>query len=80
MDAELKQYLIEMEARIVYSLKDYFSQRCEQVETSLLTEFHTGESPAETRSRSIAAALRAIELDMKAHDDRAKKLEGRRSQ
>lgn len=76
MDAELKQYLIEMEER----MKDYVSQRCKQVETNVLTEFHKGESPAEARSRSIAAALRAIDLEMKAHDDLAKKLEGRRSQ
>ena len=80
MDAELKQYLIEMEERTVSNLKDYVNQRCEQIETSLLTEFHKGESPAEMRSRSIAAALRAIDLDMKAHDDLAKKLEGRQSQ
>ena len=84
MDAELKQYLIEMEERMVSNLKDYVkdyvNQRCEQIETSLLTEFHKGESPAEMRSRSIAAALRAIDLDMKAHDDLAKKLEGRQSQ
>ena len=76
MDAELKQYLIEMEER----MKDYVGQRCEQVETSLLTEFHKWASPAEARHRSIAATLRAIDLEMEAHDDRIKQLEGRRSQ
>ena len=40
MDTELKQYLIEMEERIVSSLKGYVNERCEQVETKLLTEFH----------------------------------------
>ena len=80
MDAELKQYLIEMEERMVSNLKDYFNQRCEQVETSLLTEFHKWASPAETRNRSIAAVLRAINLEKKAHDDLTKKLAARRSQ
>jgi hypothetical protein len=80
MDAELKQYLIEMEVRMVSSLKDYVSQRCEQVETSLLTKFHKWASPAQARNRSIATALRALDLEMEAHEDRIKKLEGRRSQ
>ena len=49
MDAELKQYLIELEERLISSLKGYVNERCEQVETKLLTEFHkwgvTGGSP-----------------------------------
>ena len=50
MDAELKQYLIEMEERIVSSLKGYVNERCELVETKLLTEFHKWASPAEARN------------------------------
>jgi hypothetical protein len=73
VDAELKQYLIEMEER----LKAYVNERCEQVETKLLTEFHKGASPAEARHRSISAALRAIDVEIEANHDRAKKLEGR---
>ena len=73
MDTELKQYLIEMEQR----LKGYVNERCEQVETKLLTEFHKWASPAEARNRTISAALRAIDLEMEANADRAKKLEGR---
>ena len=69
MDAELRQYLMEMEER-----------RSEQVETKLLTEFHKWASPAEARSRTISAALRAIDLEMEAIDDRVKKLEGRQPQ
>ena len=46
VDAELKQYLIEMEERIVSSLKGYVNERSEQVETKLLTEFHKWASPA----------------------------------
>jgi len=73
MDAELKQYLIGMEER----LKEYVNQRCELVETKLLTEFHKCASPAETRHRTISAALRAIDLEIASNDDLAKKLEGR---
>jgi len=80
VDAELKQYLIEMEERLISSLKGYVNERCEQVETKLLTEFHKWASPAEARNRTISAALRAIDLEMEAIDDRVKKLEGRQPQ
>ena len=94
MDAELKQHLIGMEERLKSSvielkgsviemeqrLKGYVNERCEQVETKLLTEFHKWASPAEARHRTISAALRAIDLEMEAIDDRVKKLEGRQSQ
>ena len=73
MDTELRLYLIEMEER----LKSYVNERCEQVETKLLTEFYRWASPAEARHRSISAALRAIDLEMEANADLAKKLEGR---
>lgn len=76
MDAELRQYLIEMEERIV----SYVNERSEQVETKLLTEFHKWASPAEARNRTISAALRAIDLEMESIDDRVKKLEGRHPQ
>jgi hypothetical protein len=76
VDAELKQYLIEMEERIVA----YVNERSEQVETKLLTEFHKWASPAEARSRTISAALRAIDLEMESIDDPVKKLEGRQPQ
>ena len=80
MDAELKQYPIEMEGRIVSSLKGYGNERSEQVETKLLTEFHKWASPAEARNRTISAALRAIDLEMEANADLAKKLESRHPQ
>ena len=72
VDAELRQYLAEMEAR----LKNHVNERCEMVETRLLTEFHKWASPAEARSRTISAALRAIDLEMEALGDRMRKLEG----
>ena len=77
MDAELKQYLVGMEERIVSSLKGYVNERCELVETKLLTEFHKWASPAEARHRTISAALRVIDLEMESNKDLAKKLEGR---
>jgi hypothetical protein len=76
VDAELKQYLMEMEERIV----SHVNERSEQVETKLLTEFHKWASPAEARNRTTSAALRAIDLEMESIDDRAKKLEGRHPQ
>jgi hypothetical protein len=84
VDAELKQYLIEMEERLVSSLgneisslKAYVNERSEQVETKLLTEFHKGASPAEARHRTISAAIRAIDAEIEANADLAKRLEGR---
>ena len=77
MDAELKQYLIEMEERLVSSLKAYVNERCEEVETKLLTGFHAWASPTEARHRTISAALRAIDLEMEANAALAQKLEGR---
>ena len=77
MDPELKQYLVGMEERIVSSVKGYVNERCELVETKLLTEFHKCASPAEARHRTISAALRAIDLEMESNKDLAKKLEGR---
>jgi hypothetical protein len=80
VDAELKQYLIEMEGRMVAALKTYMNERCETVETKLLTEFHKWASPAEARSRTISAALRAIDLEMESLADRMSKLEGNQPQ
>jgi hypothetical protein len=77
VDAELKRYLVGMEERIISSLKEYLNERCELVETKLLTEFHKCASPAEARHRTISAALRTIDLEMESIDDRVKKLEGR---
>ena len=77
MDAELRQYLIEMEERLVSSLKAYVNERCEEVETKLLTGFHAWASPTEARHRTISAALRAIDLEMEANAALAQKLEGR---
>jgi hypothetical protein len=73
VDAELKQYLDGMEAR----MKQHVSEQCEKVETRLLTEFHKWASPLEARLRTHSAALRAVDLEVEALDDRVKKLEDR---
>lgn len=54
-----------------------FSERLEKLETTLLTEFHKWASPVETRQRSHAAALRAMDEEVESLADRLKKLEGR---
>lgn len=60
----------------VAELKAYVDERCEAVETKLLTAFHEWASPSEARARSHAAAIRALDLEMESLDDRLKKLEG----
>jgi hypothetical protein len=91
VDPELRQYLVEMEARlssslktdvigaegrIVSSLKSYVNRRSEEVETKLLTEFHKWASPSEKRQRGHAAILSALEEDIAALKERVRKLEG----
>ena len=73
MEERLRGSVIEMEER----LKEYVNERCELVETKLLTEFHKWASPAEGRHRTLSAALRAIDLEIASNKDLAKKLEGR---
>ncbi len=60
----------------VAELKACVDERCEAVETKLLTAFHEWASPSEARARSHAAAIRALDLEMESLDDRLKKLEG----
>ena len=50
-------------------------EQLERVETRLLTEFHKWASPVEMRQRTHSAALRAIDMEMEALDDRVQKLE-----
>jgi hypothetical protein len=45
--------------------KLWISEQLERVETRLLTEFHKWASPVELRVRSHAAALRAMDAEMK---------------
>jgi hypothetical protein len=67
MDAELKDYLDALEARL--------NGKIEKIETTLLTEFHKWASPAEMRLRSHSATLRALDIEMESLADRVGKLE-----
>jgi hypothetical protein len=55
--------------------KAWMREQLEGMETRLLTEFHKWASPVETRQRSHAAALRALDVELEAVTDRLKKLE-----
>ena len=57
--------------------KQWISERLEKMEATLLTEFHKWASPAELRSRSHAAALRALDAEVESLSDRLRNLEGR---
>ena len=52
-------------------------ERLERVETNLITAFQKWASPAEARTRTHSAALRARDLELEGIDDRLKKLEPR---
>jgi len=60
--------------------KRWITDQLERVETKLLTEFHRWASPIELRVRSHSAALRAMDVEMEAAQDRIKKLEGGEAQ
>jgi hypothetical protein len=57
--------------------KQWISQRLENVETTLRTEFQNRASPVELRQKSHAAAIRALDTEVEALSDRLKNLEGR---
>jgi len=76
--AEIASQIRESEERMtgrVESVEARLAERIEKTETALLTEFHKWASPVEMRQRTHAAALRAIDAEMEALDDRIKKLE-----
>jgi hypothetical protein len=66
-----------MEARIE-AAEARMAQRIETTETRLLTEFHKWASPTDARLRTHSAAIRAIDLEMEALEQRVSKLEGNR--
>ncbi len=72
-----KRWLTERLDERLDRVRAEFSERLEKVETTLLTEFHKWASPVETRQRSHAAALRALDEEVESLADRLKKLEGR---
>jgi len=57
----------------------WMSEQLENLETKLLTEFHKWASPIDARLRTHTAAIRAVDLEMEALQERISKLEGRQS-
>jgi hypothetical protein len=55
--------------------KQWITAQLERVETALLTEFHKWASPIDARLRSHSAALRALDVEMEAINDRLRKIE-----
>ena len=56
-------------------IHDEIRDQLEQIETKLLTAFHSWASPNERRQRSHAASLRALDETVESLEDRVKKLE-----
>jgi hypothetical protein len=79
-DAKFARDLERVEARFAGDLERVetrFARDLERVETALLTEFHKWASPADMRTRTHAAALRAIDLEMESITEGVQKLEDR---
>lgn len=74
MEGRIEGRMGSME-RQIDELRVYVDQRCEHVETTLLTEFHKWASPVEMRARSHSAALRAMDIEIETLSERVKKLE-----
>ena len=75
---EIEQRMKDHTTAVETNLKVEMKAIGERIETALLTEFHKWASPAEARTRTISAALRAIDLEMEALMDRVQKLEGQK--
>ena len=70
-----KQWIADQISSQIAASEERLAARIERTETALLTEFHKWASPVEMRQRTHAAALRAIDTEMEARNDRVKKLE-----
>jgi hypothetical protein len=82
MDAELKQYLEEMEARLEARseemearLKTHTSLECEKIETKLLREFWKWGSTSDIRTRQSMETTNALNERMLNVEDRISALE-----
>jgi len=64
----------EISAQIAAS-EERMGARIERIETTLLTEFHKWASPVVTRLRSHSSAMRTMDLELEALQDRVEKLE-----
>jgi hypothetical protein len=72
---EDKQWINQRREEDRQWIAELLDERLDRVETKLLTAFHQWASPIEARLRTHAAALRALDPEMEALDDRVKKLE-----
>ncbi len=85
MEGRLSARMDQLDARMdqldarIDEVKAYVDQRCERVETSLLTEFQKWASPVEMRLRSHTVVLRTLDMDLEALADRVKRIESRES-
>jgi hypothetical protein len=77
---EDKRWITEQMRQEIREENRQIYDRIERVETTLLTEFHKWASPLDARIRTHTAALRALDLETEAIDDRLKKLEGQKPQ
>jgi molecular chaperone DnaK (HSP70) len=67
----------ELQARMEQSEKK-LRDNIERVETNLLTEFHKWASPNEARQRTHHLAIRDLDMQLEALEERVRKLEERR--
>jgi hypothetical protein len=75
MDDELRKELLDMEARITARI----DQRCEQVETKLLTAFHGWARSMEIRVRGLSTASMGFDERLAVAEERISELERRKN-
>ena len=80
MDGELKQYLIDMETRMVANLKTYIDQRIEDSESKLLVAFHGWSRSMEIRVRGVSTVAQSASLTAQGFDERLGLIEDRVSE
>lgn len=79
MEGRLNGQMALMEDRLnarIDEVKIYVNERCERVETALLTEFHKWASPLQKRVNSHSAVLRALDAELESLKERVERLEG----
>ncbi len=78
MDNELKQYLVDMEGRLVEEIEGRLNARIEKVETNLLTAFHGWARAMEIRVRGVGAVAAGFDERLALAEERISELERRR--
>jgi hypothetical protein len=75
LDEEDRKWIVTAITSAIVESETRLAASIERVETSLLTEFHKWASPLEARMRTHTAAIRALDLETEALNDRVTKLE-----